>query len=159
MPSGDRKRPTSGVRMSVKIVVGVDGSGSGVRAIEYAKTLAQLVDGSKLLLVYVIEWSPFTFQTVEENALRHKRREEEISAAKERVVDPAVALLADSGLAVTGIVKHGDVAETLERLAKEQSADQIVVGRTSEAGVVSRIFGSSTVNLVMNASVPVTVVS
>ncbi|MEM8975603.1 MAG: universal stress protein [Pseudomonadota bacterium] len=145
--------------MSVKIVVGVDGSGSGVRAIEYAKTLAQLVDGSKLLLVYVIEWSPFTFQTAEENALRHKRREEEISAAKERVVDPAVALLADSGLAVTGIVKHGDVAETLDRLAKEQSADQIVVGRTSEAGVVSRIFGSSTVNLVMNASVPVTVVS
>ncbi|MEM6384523.1 MAG: universal stress protein [Pseudomonadota bacterium] len=145
--------------MSVKIVVGVDGSGSGVRAIDYAKRLAQLVEGSALVLVYVIEWSPFTFQTAEENAERHKRREEEVSAAKERVVDPAVASLSDSGLSVTGIVKHGDVAETLERLAKEQGADQIVVGRTSEAGVVSRIFGSSTVNLVMNASVPVTVVS
>ncbi|MEM1287665.1 MAG: universal stress protein [Pseudomonadota bacterium] len=145
--------------MSVKIVVGVDGSGSGVRAIEYAKRLAQLVDGSELLLVYVIEWSPFTFQTAEENAERHKRREQEISSAQERVVDPAVESLSGSGLKVTGMVRHGDVAETLERLANEQSADQIVVGRTSEAGVVSRIFGSSTVNLVMNASVPVTVVS
>ncbi|MEM6712312.1 MAG: universal stress protein [Pseudomonadota bacterium] len=145
--------------MSVKIVVGLDGSASGVRAIDYAKGLAALVDGSELLLVYVIEWSPFTFQTAEENAERHKRREEEISAAKERIVDPAVTSLAGSSLTVSGIVKHGDVAETLERVAKEEGADQIVVGRTSEAGVVSRIFGSSTVNLVMNASVPVTVVS
>ncbi|MEM1346124.1 MAG: universal stress protein [Pseudomonadota bacterium] len=145
--------------MSVKIVVGIDGSGSGVRAIEYAKGLGQLVKDAELILVYVIEWSPFTFQTAEENAERHKRREEEIAIAQERVVDPAVASLSGSGLAVQGVVKHGDVAETLERVAKAQGADQIVVGRTSEAGLVSRIFGSSTVSLVMNASVPVTVVS
>ncbi|MEM6666002.1 MAG: universal stress protein [Pseudomonadota bacterium] len=145
--------------MSAKIVVGIDGSGSGSRAIDFATQMGRSMDACELVLVYVIEWSPFTFQTAEENEQRHKRREEEISAAHERIVAPAVEALAKSGLQVKGIVKHGDVAETLDRIAKQEGASQIVVARKSEAGVVSRIFGSSTVNLVMHASVPVTVVA
>ena len=62
-------------------------------------------------------------------------------------------------MTVRGVVKHGDVADTLDRIAVEEGADQIVVARSSEGGFVKRIFGSSTANLVMNASVPVTVVS
>lgn len=145
--------------MSAKIVVGLDGSGSGERALAHAKKLAALIGSCELVVVHVIEWSPYSFQTPEENAMRHKRREEEIAAARSRVIDPAVADLKQEGFEARGVVRHGDVADLLNAVAVEEGADQIVVARTSEGGLVQRIFGSSTVNLVTHASVPVTVVA
>ena len=145
--------------MSTTLVVGLDGEGSGHRALAYGKRMATLISDAEILVVYVIEWSPFSFQTAEENAQRHKRREEEISLATDRVVTPAVKKLADDGITARGIVRHGDVASTLNAVAIENKADQIIVSRSSEGGFAQRVFGSSTANLVMSASVPVTVVS
>lgn len=144
--------------MTVKIVIGLDGTDTGERALSFAKDLASRMNACELLAVYVIEWSPFTFQTAEENAQRHKRREEEIELALERVVDPAVAALKEAGFNATGVVRHGDVAETLNAIAVENGAVQIIVGRASADGFTKRLFGSSTQNLVMHADMPVTVV-
>ncbi|MCK0151175.1 universal stress protein [Marivita sp. S6314] len=144
--------------MSVKIVIGLDGTDTGERALAFAKDLASKMDACELLVIYVIEWSPFTFQTAEENAKRHKRREEEIDLAKTRIVDPAVKALTDAGYSASGIVRHGDVAETLNRLTVENGGSQIIVGRGSSDGFTKRVFGTSTQNLVMHADVPVTVV-
>lgn len=144
--------------MSTKLVIGLDGQSSGERALDFASTLAEQIGSCELLVVYVIEWSPYSFQTAEENAQRHKRREEEISTARERVVDPAVAKLTKAGLKVTGHVKHGNVADTLNKVAKDAGAAQIVVARSTDQSLSKRLFGSSTANLVMEASVPVTVV-
>ncbi|MEL6523987.1 MAG: universal stress protein [Pseudomonadota bacterium] len=142
----------------MKLVVGLDGQSSGDKALEFAKDLATRMQSCELIVVYVIEWSPFSFQTAEENAERHKRREEEISIATERVVDPAVATLTGAGLTARAIVRHGDVADTIDQIANSEGASQIVVARSSAGGFSSRIFGSSTANLVMHARVPVTVV-
>lgn len=144
--------------MSTTLIVGLDGEGSGDRAIAFATNMANLIEGAEILVVYVIEWSPFSFQTAEENAERHKRREEEIVLATDRVVTPAVTRLTNDNIKASGVVKHGDVAETLNAIAVENKASQIIVGRSSEGGFAKRLFGSSTANLVMNASVPVTVV-
>ena len=144
--------------MSAKLVIGLDGEGSGNRALAYGKRMAKLIGDCELIVVYVVEWSPFSFQTAEENAQRHKRREEEIAVAESRIISPALALLGDDGLTVRGIVRHGDVADTLNAISVEENADQIIVSRTSEGGFAKRMFGSSTANLVMSASVPVTVV-
>lgn len=144
--------------MSAKLVIGLDGEGSGNRALAYGKRMAKLIGDCELIVVYVVEWSPFSFQTAEENAERHKRREEEISVAQSRIIDPALALLGDGGWTVRGVVRHGDVADTLNAISVEENADQIIVSRSSEGGFAKRMFGSSTANLVMSASVPVTVV-
>jgi len=142
------------------ILVGLDGHDSGERALAHARKHAELIgDGCELLVLYVIEWSPFSFQTAEENAQRHKRRDEEISLATTRVVDPAVESLKSAGLSARGQVRHGDVSDTINRIAEEEGADMIVVGRASDGGFGKRIFGSSTSNLVMSAVVPVTVVA
>lgn len=145
--------------MSMRLLVGLDGHGSGERALAHAKKLAELVGGAELLIVYVIEWSPYSFQTAEENAERHKRRDEEITLATERVVEPAVEGLKAAGMNARGIVRHGDVADTLNAVAVAEGADQIIVGRSSDGGIAERIFGSTIVNLVMSAKVPVTVLS
>lgn len=144
--------------MSTTLVVGLDGEGSGERALAYAKRLAGLMTDAEILIVYVIEWSPYSFQTAEENAQRHKRREEEISTAMQRIVTPAITELTAGGFKARGLVRHGDVAATLDAACVEEKADQLIVSRSSEGGFASRFFGSSTANLVMNASVPVTVV-
>lgn len=144
--------------MTSTIVVGLDGHGSGERALAHAEYLAKLIGDCDLVVAYIVEWSPFSFQTPEENAERHKRREEEISTAKERVVDPSVKKLVESGLRAEGVVRHGDVATALNAISEEKGAIQIIVGRSSEGGFTKRIFGSASSNLVMSASVPVTVV-
>lgn len=77
----------------------------------------------------------------------------------ERVVDPAVASLKAAGLSARAIVRHGDVADTIDRIAHGEGASQIIIGRSSAGGLTSRLFGSSTANLVMHARVPVTVVA
>lgn len=144
--------------MSETIVVGLDGHASGERALEYAKRMANLIGDSELVLVYVIEWSPYSFQTAQENAERHNRREQEINTALERVINPALENLKKANLNANGIVRHGDVADTLNAIANENDAQQIIVARSSEGGFSKRIFGSSTTNLVMSADVPVTVI-
>jgi nucleotide-binding universal stress UspA family protein len=144
--------------MTAKIVIGLDSGGANGRAAKYAKKLAKLIGKCELIVVYVIEWSPYSFQTAEENAERHKRREQEIESAQSRVVKPTVDALVAEGFKARGIVRHGNVADLLDQIAVQESADQIVVSRTSDDGIVQRIFGSSTANLVMHASVPVTVV-
>lgn len=121
--------------------------------------MARLIGDSELLIVFVIEWSPYAFQTVEQNALRHKRREEEIKDALSHVVQPAVDRIKADGIAARGIVKHGHVADLLSSTAVDEGAELIVIARSSEHGLASRVFGTSTANLVMHASVPVTVVS
>lgn len=142
----------------MKLVIGLDGRSSGEKALEFATKVATLTESCELIVVYVIEWSPFSFHSAEENAQRHKRREEEIAIAMERVLNPAIKSLTDAGLNARAVVRHGDVADTIDGIAHKEGADQIVVARSSDGGLTSRIFGSSTANLVMNARVPVTVV-
>lgn len=144
--------------MKNKIVIGLDGMDTGDRALAFAKDMATQIGNCELLAIYVIEWSPFTFQTAEENAQRHSRREEEIALATTRILEPAVEALKKAGFKASGLVRHGDVAETLNKLTVENGGTQIIVGRASSDGFAQRIFGSSTQNLVMHADVPVTVV-
>ncbi|TYB90286.1 universal stress protein [Oceaniovalibus sp. ACAM 378] len=145
--------------MPTTLLIGLDGTATGERAVKHAKQLATLIGDCELLVVYVIEWSPFSFQTAEENEQRHKRRKEEIAAALSRIVDPAVKELTDAGFSARGLVRHGDVAESLIRTATDEGAAQIIVARMSEGGFVQRFMGSATASLVMSAPVPVTVVA
>jgi len=144
--------------MKETIVVGLDGHQSGERALEFGENLANRLGDCELAVVYIIEWSPYSFQTPEENAERHKRREEEIATALDRVINPALDRLTEHGINAKGVVRHGDVADTLNVIANELGASQIIVARSSEGGFTKRIFGSSTTNLVQSADVPVTVV-
>lgn len=144
--------------MTTKLVVGIDGDGSGDRALEFAKNLAKLIGDCELMLVYVVEWSPYSFQTAEENAARHRRREEEIDTATARIITPALEKLKAAGFKATGTVRHGDVSDLLDDIAVKEGASQIIVARSSEGGFSKRIFGTATANLVMHANVPVTVV-
>jgi nucleotide-binding universal stress UspA family protein len=140
-----------------RFLVGIDGSDCGDRALEAAARQARAAD-AELLICFVISWSPYSFATPEENAERHRRREEELQAARTKVLDPRVAELSAAGLRVEGLARHGHPVKTLVRLAEERDADIIVVGRSGDTPLKTRIFGGTAAGLVQSAPVPVLVV-
>lgn len=143
--------------MSDTILVGYDDSEGGKRAVDSAAEFAS-AKGAKLIVAYVIEWSPYTFHTVQELEERHRRREEEISRAKEKVLKPILDKLSAQGLSVEGELRHGHAAETLVAIATEENASHIFIGRRGVSKVQAMLFGSVSGSLVQIAHVPVTVV-
>ena len=111
-----------------------------------------------VLVAHVIEWSPFSFNTVEENEVRHKRREDELDRAHAEVVDPVVAMLREKGIDAEGLIRHGHIAKTLNALAGEHDVDALVVGRQGAGHLVAQLFGSVSGSLIQLADRPVTVV-
>ena len=143
--------------MSNKMLVGVDGCRCSLRAAEFAAQQARL-GNAHLIVVYVIEWSPYTFNTPEENEVRHKRREEEIEQAQEKVLDPLLDSLRKAGTDVFGLVRHGKPAAVINDLAAEHRAVQIFVGRVGESSLKELVFGGVVSKLVQTSKGAVTVV-
>ena len=139
------------------VLVGVDRSDSSTRAVQLALRWAQVSEQS-LLIVHVIPWSPFSFQTASENEYRHAQRESEIAAAQEQIIAPMVALTEGSGVDVAALVRHGSPSDELFELAESHDATHLLVGRTGDSGLRVSLFGSVASRLVQHAPVPVTVV-
>ena len=141
-----------------RILVGLDGSAPGERALAHGKMLARLIGECELILVYVIEWSPYEFHTPQELDERHKRREEELAQAHAHILEPARKATEAEGFKVETVVRHGDPVSILEELAVSRGAAQIVIGRTGHRGMRERLFGGVSGRLIASASVPVTII-
>ena len=139
------------------IVVGVDNSEASTRAVEFAVDRAQK-NQWKIVLVHVIPWTPFSFQTASENEHRHRERQREIDAANEQVLVPMAEIAERGGVPHTEIVRHGRPSETMLDIADEVGAVHVIVGRTGDSGMRAVVFGSVASRLVQTAKVPVTVV-
>ena len=140
-----------------EILVGVDRSEQSRRAVEFAARRASQLHRS-VLVVHVIPWSPFSFNTPEENEHRSTRRAEEIAAATEQIVEPMAAIVREEGVEVETLVQHGDPVDTLIEIAAQRQSDHIVLGRTGDSRVKRALFGSTPSQVVQHSSVPVTVV-
>ena len=143
--------------MKNSFLLAVDGSSCCGRAVDFATERAKR-GGASVVVAYVIEWSPYSFNTPEENAERHKRREQELAKATSSIVDPVVKQLKDAGLDAEGVVRHGHPARSLIELAEEHDVSQIFIGRKGATGLKSMLFGSVAANLVQSSPIPVTVV-
>lgn len=143
--------------MSNTLLIGYDGSDGAQRAVRFAVQCGK-ASGDRLLIAHVIEWSPYSFHTVDELEQRHKRREEELDRARSQIVEPILQQLQTQGATVECMVRHGQVTETLVNLAKEENVGQIIVGRRGHSKLQALLFGSVASNLVQMSPVPVTVV-
>ncbi|MGI9371824.1 MAG: universal stress protein [Hyphomicrobiales bacterium] len=142
--------------MADTYVVGFDGSEQAQRALDFAVANAK-DSGASIHLVFVLEWSPYSFHTAEELAERHGRREKELERAN-AVIQPAADKLNDAGVKTTCEAHHGNAADILCGRAKEKGASQIIVGRTGGTSFAERILGGLTINLLQASPVPITVV-
>lgn len=143
--------------MQEKYLVGLDGSDCGRRAIEAALRQAG-VSGAGVVLSYVIPWSPFTFSTAEENALRHKRREEELTRASEQLLTPEQRRFEQAGINCEVVARHGHPAKTLVQLAREHEVSMIIIGAIGDTPLKSRFLGGTASTLIQISPCPVLVV-
>lgn len=143
--------------MSRKIVVGFDGSEASRRALDFAISRAK-AQGDSIVIAHVLEWSPYSFLTPNELEERHKRRKEELQRAEEAIIQPVVKLVEEAGVSATTVLRYGHISETLCKIAEDEGAALIFIGRMGHSGLSSRIFGSVAGSLAQVAPVPVTIV-
>ena len=138
------------------VVVGVDNSDVSTRAVEFAVERAKKNDW-KVVLVHVVPWSPYSFQTPTENERRAGEKQRETAAA-EQILVPMAEIAENGGVPHIEVVKHGKPSDTIADIAREQKAIHIIVGRTGDGGLREAMFGSVASRLVQHAPLPVTVV-
>ena len=143
--------------MGEVLLVGIDCSECSTRALDYAANWVAAA-GGQIIVAHVIQWSPFSFTTPQENEERHKRREAELDRAHQEVVDPVVNRLRKRGLRARGVIRHGHPAETLCDVAEAVGANHIIVGKTGSSRIRAQLFGSVANSLVQISKQPVTVV-
>lgn len=142
--------------MSEVSIVGFDDTEPAKRAVAFGVSRSKHT-GAHLHLVYVLEWSPFSFHTPEELAERHKRREQELDRAR-AVMQPVVDQVKAENVEVTCEVVHGNPRELLCAAAEELKATQIIIGRKGDAGLAQRLLGGLVINLAQVSPVPLTIV-
>lgn len=143
--------------MSLKYVVGFDGSPASKRAADFAIAQAEIC-GATVVIAHVLEWSPYSFLTPEEVEERHKRRKEELERAETALVKPFLASISGSKVGVETVIKYGHIADTLCEIAKSTKADQMFIGRDGSSAIAARVFGSVAGSIVQTTPVACTIV-
>jgi nucleotide-binding universal stress UspA family protein len=131
-----------------RILVGIDGSPSSLRAGAYAAGLARR-QGARLIALYVIPNSAGPPQVAGALLQTH----DEIATDLRRAVREGAELV---GIDAEFVVRHGNPYRELVAIAAELRVDAIVVGASTQAG--HRFVGSLAGRLVRDAGWPITVV-
>lgn len=141
----------------MKYVVCYDGSPASRRAADFAIERAEAA-GASVVIVHVLEWSPYSFLTPEEIEERHKRRTQELERAEKAIIAPLKEKISQRNVAVESVIRYGHIADTVGKVAQEVGASQIFVGRNGASGIAARVFGSVAGSLAQSAPVPCTIV-
>lgn len=132
-----------------RIVVGVDGSDSSLKALDWALDEARLRTGQVHIL------TAWHYPVIGDAAGRGEDREAFGNAAR-TIHDAAVKKASEAGVPVTGDVVEGHPADVLVKAAA--GADLLVVGSRGHGGFAGMLLGSVSSHAVQHASCPVLVV-
>jgi nucleotide-binding universal stress UspA family protein len=134
-----------------RILVGVDGSETSLRAAAYAAGLARR-QGARLIVLYVKTAPPPSIVAPEAIVLMNEGHDQIAAEILEQIEQNAPRL----GIRAELQIREGNPYGELLQLAEERKVDAIVVGASTQAG--HRLVGSLATKLVRHAAWPVTVV-
>ena len=140
-----------------RILCAVDFSDCSVRALEYAISLAQESD-AHLTIMHVIELPPDVAREVHENVAGPPNlREYVVLAEKDRLarLEAAIPDEVRTFCTVDTVVATGRPYREILRVAEEQRTELLVVGVHGRGAMDRFLFGSTTEQLVRQASCPV----
>ncbi len=139
-----------------KLLVPVDGSDYAMRAVEHAIKLAAERGPTELHFVTVYP-EPVIYGEIQVYTSPEKM-EEGLRKHGEDVQRPALAAAENAGVAHTGEILIGDVAELIARRAEELGCDGIVMGTHGRGAIGALVMGSIATKVVHMAKAPVTLV-
>lgn len=143
-----RMAPVQPVRFET-IVVGIDGSVDAARALRFAADLATKVGAALVVANAAGPGDVVHPRGIESSA--------DLEARRERVATWCAPLEA-SGFGFRTIVVRGDARTALLDIAREESADLLVVGSRGRGLVTQLLLGSVASSLTRHGELPVTVV-
>lgn len=140
----------------MKILIGVDGSDSGNRAVEHAIAIAKLLKEPPQVLLLNVQWNIASGNVklfINQDVINDYYREQGIAA-----LAVARARLDAAGMPYTYHISVGLPAETIAQYAQEQHVDQIVMGMQGQSTLSAFLLGSVAQKLLHLATVPVLLV-
>ena len=154
--------------MFSKILVPLDGSDLGERALRTAESLAR-IHAAVIHLIHVIPWQPelegakrgfiaaISAQAAEHQQREaHHLREDRIASGKEYLTQLA-ARLRDAGLKVETAIVEGAVADKILEYAKDHGVDLVAMSTHGYGGIKRRLLGSVTDHVIRSSGTPVLV--
>jgi len=134
-----------------RILVGVDGSDSSMRAAAYASGMARR-HGSTLIVVYVVPTSALAAQSALTAGAMLATQAEIGKDIEEQVV----AGMRRLGITAEFVVRYGNPYRELFDVAEQRQVEAVVIGSSTRSG--RRFIGSLAGRLVRDAVWPITVV-
>ena len=134
-----------------RILVGVDGTDSSLRAGSYASGLARR-QGSHLIVLYVCSPAGLAAQTAA-TAGAVRQTQHEMAEQLRTLVEQRAT---EAGIAAEFVQRQGTPYRELLKVADEFRVDAVVVGASTQSG--RRFVGSLAGRLVRDAAWPITVV-
>lgn len=152
MVTGERSRALGD---PMRVLVAVDGSASGERAVRYAARLATEVPRTVVDLVHV---QPALSVAGTLTMPRDQLLEHWSAPGAQAAFAQAAAILDPTRCTVAHHVEEGDPAERISALARAQQCDLIVIGARGLGRVGALVLGSVSDAVLRSATVPVTMV-
>lgn len=134
-----------------RILVGVDGSETSLRAAAYAAGLARR-QGAKMIVLFVKTTTAAGLAAPEVTGAMNLNQDEIADDLRVQIEQNAPRI----GVDIELVVRDGNPHAELLKLAEERKVDAIVVGASMQAG--HKLVGSLATKLVRKAAWPVTVV-
>lgn len=146
---------TSGERRCLRVLLPVDRSASSNRAVAYVIDLARRALGVEVHVANV--QPPLTYiETLVSPA--QMLADYWGNAAGREAVRPACSLLESAGVPHAVHLEHGELAETIEAIARRHECDLIVMGTRGMGAVGNLVLGSVATGVIQFADRPVTLV-
>ncbi len=134
-----------------KILVPVDGSKYSEKALQRACDLVEGFD-SKITLIYVVE------KSLPVNLLDRKEYLELLRKFGSKTLDKANSLLLKKGITGKILLKEGNITNEIEKVAKNEKCDLIIVGSKGLGAVTRFLLGSVSNKLAQSSSCSVLIV-
>jgi nucleotide-binding universal stress UspA family protein len=142
---------------NVLYLVGIDGSEWSERAAERAVNLAKQTK-ARVKLVYVLSWPVVQPMLLEGTVPELLSKEDEEHTVDEKIIKPLLAKLLDHHVTLDSVLFWGDPTEILAKLAKEEHANMLFVGRRGRSSIIDMLLGSVANKLAHRAGVPIVLV-
>ena len=152
--------------MFSNILVPLDGSDLGERALRTAESLAR-IHNAVIHLVHVVPWQPEMegakrgfLAAVSAQAAEHQQQtarhllEDRIASGKE-YLERLAAHLRGTGLTVETVVEEGAVDEKIIGYSKQHDVDLVAMSTQGYGGIKRRLLGSVTDRLIRSGETPV----
>jgi len=140
----------------MKILIPVDGSDNGLRAVRFALELAAQLKQSPQLFLLNVQWNVAAGNVklfINQETINDYYREQGMAA-----LDKARAMLDAAKLAYQYHISIGRPAEAIVQYAEEKQVDQIIIGAQGEENLAKLLLGSVANRVAQMAKVPVTLV-